>query len=162
LQLLNFEVRNEAALAELDSRGKPKKSGPRKGGIRFDKLILPFTTDQRFVRICKVKLEGDEMGGVAEGLIRKQDGAIDISGTMIPAQALNGLLRKVPIIGLILSGGSAEGVFGVTFNMGGSITSPRTQVNPLSFFAPGILRKILTFQERCTFTPGDPGVPAAN
>ncbi len=162
LQLRNFEVRNEATLAELDNRGKPKKSGPRKGGIRFDKLILPFTTDQRFVRICKVKLEGDEMGGVAEGLIRKKDGAIDITGTMIPAQALNGVFRKVPIIGFILSGGSSEGMFGVTFAMGGTITSPKTQVNPLSLLAPGFLRKLFEFQGQCKFTPGEPGVPAAN
>jgi hypothetical protein len=162
LRLNSFEVRNEAALAELDTRGKPKKSGPRKGGIYFNRLVLPFTTDQRFVRICKVKLEGVEMGGVAEGLIRKQDGAIDITGTMIPAQGINNVVGNIPIIGTILSGSKNEGMFGVTFAMGGTITKPRTQVNPLSFFAPGILRKILTLQPKCTFTPGDPGVPAAN
>ncbi len=158
LQLRRFEVRNEAALAQLDSRGKPTKSGPRKGGIYFNRLILPFATDQRFVRICKVKLEGPEMGGVAEGLIRKQDGAIDISGTMIPAQAINGMFKDIPLFGDILG---KEGLFGVTFEMGGSITNPKTQVNPLSLFAPGILRKILAFQPTCSFKPGEPGVPTA-
>jgi hypothetical protein len=162
LQLNAFEVRNEAALAELDSRGRAKKSGPRKGGIIFNRLVLPFTTDQRFVRVCKVKLDGAEMGGVAEGLIRKQDGAIDITGTMIPAQAINGIFNKIPILGQILSGGKNEGMFGVTFAMGGTITKPRTQVNPLSFFAPGFLRKLFEFQNSCSFTPGQPGVPAAN
>ena len=42
LVLRNFEVRNEAALAELDSRGKPKKSGPRRESLSFAKLTLPF------------------------------------------------------------------------------------------------------------------------
>ena len=43
--LRNFEVRNEAALAELDSRGKPKRAGPRRDALTFDKLTLPFTSD---------------------------------------------------------------------------------------------------------------------
>lgn len=47
----NFEVRNEAALAQLDTKGKPKKSGPRKEGLVFKRLTLPFTTDAKFVRI---------------------------------------------------------------------------------------------------------------
>jgi hypothetical protein len=149
LQLQRFEVRNEATLAELDNRGRPKKSGPRKGGIYFNRLVLPFTTDQRFVRICKVKLDGTEMGGVAQGVIRKQDGAIDITGTMIPAQGINGIFNKVPILGQILSGGRSEGMFGVTFFMGGTITKPKTQVNPLSLFAPGFLRKVFEFEGAC-------------
>jgi hypothetical protein len=102
------------------------------------------------------------MGGVAEGLIRKQDGAIDITGTMIPAQAINGIFNKIPILGQILSGGKSEGMFGVTFAMGGTITKPKTQVNPLSFFAPGFLRKLFEFQGSCSFKPGQPGVPTAN
>jgi hypothetical protein len=96
-----------------------------------------------------VELSGNELGGVAEGLIRKSDGAIDITGTMIPAQGINGFLDDVPILGQILTGGKGEGVFGVTFAMGGTISKPRTQVNPLSFLAPGFLRKLFEFKGTC-------------
>ena len=153
LELKRFDVRNEAALAELDSRGKPKKSGPRAEGVSFKRLRLPFTTDSEFVRLCGVELKGNDIGGVAEGLIRKADGAIDITGTMIPAQSINGLLDDVPLIGQILTGGKGEGLFGITFAMGGTMKKPKTQINPLSALAPGFLRKAFEFQGSCGRRP---------
>ena len=149
LVLKKFEVRNEATLAELDRRGRPKKSGPRAEGVTFKKLSLPFSTDAQFVRMCNVTLEGPDLGGVAEGLVRKADGAIDITGTMVPAQGLNGFLDDVPLFGQILTGGKGGGVFGVTFAMGGSISNPQTQVNPLSVLAPGILREMFAYKGTC-------------
>jgi hypothetical protein len=149
LTIKKFEVRNEAALAELDRRGRPKKSGPRAEGVRFKKLVLPFTTDAQFVRMCNVTLEGADLGGVAEGLVRKSDGAIDITGTMVPAQSLNGFLDDVPLFGQILTGGKGGGIFGVTFAMGGTVTKPKTQVNPLSVFAPGIMREMFAYKGTC-------------
>ncbi len=149
LILKKFEVRNEAALAELDRRGRPKKSGPRADGVAFKKLSLPFSTDAQFVRMCNVTLEGADLGGVAEGLVRKVDGAIDITGTMVPAQGINGFLDDVPLFGQILTGGKGGGIFGVTFAMGGTISKPRTQVNPLSVFAPGIMREMFAYKGTC-------------
>ncbi len=149
LLLRKFAVRNEAALAELDSRGKPKKSGPRIDGVDFKRLRMPFKTDAKFVRLCGVELKGNNLGGVAKGVIRKADGAIDITGTMIPAQGINGLLDDIPLLGQILTGGKGEGLFGITFAMGGTISKPKTQVNPLSALAPGFLRKAFEFQGTC-------------
>jgi Protein of unknown function/AsmA-like C-terminal region len=164
LTIKRFSVRNEAALAELDSRGRPKKSGPRIDGVSFKRLKLPFTTDAKFVRLCNVELKGNDLGGVAKGLIRKADGAIDITGTMIPAQGINGFLDDVPLLGQILTGGKGEGLFGITFAMGGNISNPKTQVNPLSALAPGFLRKAFEFRGTCgvrgsnaeSVTTGDP------
>lgn len=149
LIIKKFDVRNEAALAELDRRGRPKKSGPRAEGVGFKKLVLPFTTDAQFVRMCNVTLEGADLGGVAEGLVRKADGAIDITGTMVPAQGINGFLDDVPLFGQILTGGKGGGIFGVTFAMGGTISKPKTQVNPLSVFAPGIMREMFAYRGTC-------------
>jgi hypothetical protein len=149
LVLRKFDVRNEAALAELDSRGRPKKSGPRIEGVSFKRLRMPFKTDAKFVRLCNVELKGNDLGGVAKGVIRKADGAIDITGTMIPAQGINGVLDDIPLFREILMGGKGEGLFGVTFAMGGTISKPRTQVNPLSALAPGFLRKAFEFQGSC-------------
>ncbi len=145
LILHNFEVRNEAALAELDQKGKPRQSGPRKEGIAFKRLTLPFTTDAKFVRIGDSLIRGAELGATAEGLIRKRDGAIDITGTIIPAYGANAALGKIPIIGDILTGGGGEGIFGLTYALGGTMAAPRFQVNPVSAIAPGILRKFFEF-----------------
>ncbi len=147
LKMRNFEVRDEAALAELDQRGKPKKSGPRRGGITFKRLELPFTTDQQFVRLCKVLLRGPDLGATASGVIRKVDGAIDISGTFIPAYGLNAFVGEIPLLGEILTGGNKEGVLGITYAMRGTISKPKYQMNPLSFLAPGILRKLFEYEQ---------------
>jgi hypothetical protein len=143
--LRNFEVRNEAALAQLDTRGKPKKSGPRKDGIVFDKLTLPFTTDDKFVRIGESLVRGNDLGASAQGLIRKVDSAIDITGTIIPAYALNSAISGIPLVGDILTGGRGQGIIGLTFALSGNMNNPRFQVNPVSAIAPGILRKFFEY-----------------
>jgi hypothetical protein len=145
LTLRDFEVRDEAALAQLDQKGKPKKAGPRKGGVVFSRLTLPFTSDARFIRIGDTLVKGPELGATAQGLIRKMDGAIDIDGTIIPAYALNAAVGEIPILGDILTGGKGEGIFGLTYAVGGTMTQPRFQVNPVSAIAPGILRKFFEY-----------------
>ncbi len=145
LVLRNFVVRNEAALAQLDTRGKPKKSGPRRDGLSFTKLTLPFTTDAKFVRIGESLVKGVELGASAQGIIRKADGAIDITGTIIPAYGLNSALSGIPLFGDILTGGKGQGVIGLTFALGGTIDKPEFEVNPVSALAPGILRKFFEY-----------------
>ncbi len=145
LVLRNFEVRNEAALAELDSRGKPKRSGPRREALTFTKLTLPFTSDSRFIRIGESLVRGPELGASAEGLIRKSDGAVDITGTIIPAYAINAALGDIPLVGDILTGGKGQGIIGVTFALGGTVDKPAFQMNPVSAVAPGIFRKFFEY-----------------
>jgi len=145
LTLRDFEVRDEAALAQLDQKGRPKKAGPRRGGVVFSRLTLPFTSDARFIRIGDTLVKGPELGATAQGLIRKVDGAIDIDGTIIPAYALNSAIGEIPILGQILTGGKGEGIFGLTYAVGGTMSKPRFQVNPVSAIAPGILRKFFEY-----------------
>jgi hypothetical protein len=145
LTLRDFEVRDEAALAELDQKGRPKKVGPRRDGVSFSRLTLPFTSDSRFIRIGDTLVAGPELGATAQGLIRKMDGAIDIDGTIIPVYALNAAIGEVPILGDILTGGKGEGIFGLTYALGGTMSRPRFQVNPVSAIAPGILRKFFEY-----------------
>jgi Protein of unknown function/AsmA-like C-terminal region len=145
LVLRDFAVRNENALAAVDSKGKQRKSGPRKSGLNFKKLTLPFTTDERFIRIGDTLLKGSDLGATAEGLIRKSDGAIDITGTIIPAYGLNSALSNIPLVGDILTGGKGQGIFGLTFALSGSFAQPKFQVNPVSAVAPGIFRKLFEF-----------------
>jgi hypothetical protein len=154
LTLRDFEVRNEAALAELDARGKPKRDaqrrdGPRRDALRFNKLNLPFTSDSRFICIGEAVVHGPELGANAAGLIRKSDGAIDIAGTITPAYALNAALGDIPLLGDIITGGKGQGIIGVTFAMSGNIDKPNFQMNPVSAVAPGFLRKFFEYSSRC-------------
>jgi hypothetical protein len=146
LRLTNFAVRDEAALAELDRRGKPKRAGPRAQGIAFKRLTMPFTSDAQFVYLPDIELKGNDLGAVAKGSVRKNNGGLAIGGTIIPAQGINGAFDDIPLLGVLLSGGNNEGVLGITFCMGGTIGKPKWQVNPISFLAPGILRKMFECQ----------------
>ena len=154
LTLRDFEVRNEAALAELDSRGKPKRDAPRRDGPRrdalsFKKLTLPFTSDSRFICIGESLVRGPELGASAAGLIRKSDGALDVAGTITPAYALNAALGDIPLLGDIITGGKGQGIIGVTFALGGTVDKPDFQMNPMSAVAPGFLRKFFEYSSRC-------------
>jgi hypothetical protein len=153
LIIRDFEARDEAALAELDRKGKPKKTtGPRKAGVAFSKLTLPFTADNRFIRIGDAVVKGPQMCATADGLIRRADGAMDIDGTIIPACALNRVPGDIPIIGDILVG---DGLFGLTYALGGAISNPKFQVNPVSAIAPGIFGRFFEYG-----SPNDGGTPA--
>lgn len=147
LVIRDFEVRNEAALAELDAKGRPKKSGPRKDGLAFKRLTLPFTTDARFLRLGDSLVRGNELGATAQGVIRKSDGAIDITGTIIPAYGPNAALGNIPLLGDILTGGGGEGIFGLTYALGGTMNKPVFQANPVSAIAPGIFRKLFEYTD---------------
>ena len=141
-RLRDFLVRGERRLTRLRQQGRKKAPrGPRQQGYRFQALVLPFSTDSRFIRIGDALVQSPEIGATANGIIRRADGAMDIGGVIIPAYALNSALGKIPVLGLLLTGKPGEGVFGMTFALKGTISQPKFIVNPLSAVAPGILRQ---------------------
>jgi hypothetical protein len=69
-----------------------------------------------------------------------------VTGTVIPVCAVTGAFNNVPLIGQILTGGNDnEGIFGMTYSMGGSLNKPSIRVNPISVLAPGIFRRLFDF-----------------
>lgn len=149
LTINDFEVRNEANLADIDKRGKAQKSGPRSEAVSFQTLYLPFSADDKFIRFKDGTVRGPSMCATADGVIRKSDNALDISGTVVPACGLSRALNGLPVIGDILSGGNYnEGIFGVTYAMGGTFADPQIQMNPVSALAPGIFRRLFDFNPK--------------
>jgi hypothetical protein len=160
LVIRNFEVRNEVALSNINEQDRAKKpSGPRRDGLAFSRLTLPFSADQRFVRIGDALVQGPEMGASAQGIIRKVDGRMDIGGTIIPAYALNAALSEVPVLGEVLMGGRGQGVFGLNFALQGTMQDPRFVVNPVSAIAPGFLRHLFSIGGGGTNPDGTPVGP---
>jgi hypothetical protein len=144
LVIRNFEVRSEVVAKSMAPPGGSgsRKPGPRNDRLVFSKLTMPFSTDHNFVRIGDSLIQGPELGASAQGLIRKQDGALDIGGTVIPAYSINAALGEFPIFGEILTGGKGQGVFGMNFALRGTMADPQLVVNPASVLAPGIFRHI--------------------
>ncbi len=140
LVLRRFTVRGDERLARVQRQGRNKR-GPRRSQL-FSRLVLPFSTDERFIRIGNAIIKSQEIGATANGIIRRTDGAMDIGGTIIPAYALNSAIGNVPIIGQLLTGGGGQGIFGLNYALKGTIGQPKFVVNPLSAVAPGIFRQL--------------------
>ncbi len=58
---------------------------------------------------------------------------------------LNNMFGQIPVLGLIIGGGSNEGLFAVTYEVVGTTDKPVLRVNPISAILPGVSRKIMEF-----------------
>jgi hypothetical protein len=58
---------------------------------------------------------------------------------------LNNMFGQIPVLGLIIGGGSNEGLFAVTYEVVGTTDKPVISVNPISAILPGVSRKIMEF-----------------
>ncbi|MDQ0317703.1 hypothetical protein J2S73_004189 [Amorphus orientalis] len=112
----------------------------------FEELVVPFTESDGRVEISDAILRGAAIGGTAGGVIDLDNRTLQISGTAIPAYAVNNLFGRVPVLGEILGGGKEGGLFGVTFRLDGPMSGPNLSFNPLSAVTPGIFRRIFEQQ----------------
>ena len=110
------------------------------GNVELDVVDVPFSYAQGLLDLTALKANGPSLGMTMEGQIQATEGKINVNGVVVPAYGLNSLLGKIPIVGSIFSGGSGKGLFGVTYRVKGSTSSPDISINPLSGLAPGFLR----------------------
>jgi hypothetical protein len=152
----DFEVRDETALGQYRSslerssnvvRDLPK---PPQGGnsARFSKLRLTFERTPDRLTIAEAVVWGADVGVNLSGTIDYGADRVNLTGTFVPAYALNNLFSRIPVIGMILGGGQNEGMFAITFKVTGAVASPTLTVSPLSAIAPGFLRKLFEFQKQ--------------
>jgi hypothetical protein len=117
----------------------------------IDQIRVPFSVGAgQLVLHQDTALIGPAMSVTMRGNIDFKRERIDLSGTYTPAAGLNGgAIQAIPIIGDIFVGREGEGIFGLTFGVKGTLSHPEIEVNPLSPFAPGVIRQIFE----------DPSVP---
>jgi AsmA-like C-terminal region/Protein of unknown function len=157
----DFVLRDEPAFRQLVSAGRPRASGD--GGaaidpsrIRFDKMTASFERTPGKLTIQDGVIYNPSMGLTAQGEIDFGHNQIDVSGSFVPAYTVNTMLTKIPLVGVLLSGGQNDGVFGVSYRVHGALSGPTLTVNPLSAIAPGILRRILGAIDGTTSRGGAP------
>lgn len=110
-------------------------------GIRFAQLDTDFIYDGSRIEVINARSAGPAIGVTARGVIDTDADTIDLTGTVVPANALNSLPGKIPIIGDIFTGGGG-GVFAATYKIIGPMSDPKASVNPLATLAPGFLRNL--------------------
>jgi hypothetical protein len=161
VNVTQFEVSGDPAVANLIDktvRGSGRaNSDPRPLAFQrpeasrstggFDELVVPFRESGGRIEITDAVLKGPAIGGTAGGVLDLQNDRMQISGTVIPAYAINNLFGRVPLLGEILGGGKDGGLFGVTFRLDGPLKSPAFSFNPVSAVTPGIFRRIFEQQD---------------
>jgi hypothetical protein len=147
LGIRKFIVRNEPVLRELGSTTQQTGNAQNRNSgdqTRFDVLKLKFEIDPANIRIVdEAIIHGPSIGSTVRGSIRRDNGRLNIAGTLSPAYALNSAIGNVPILGQVLLGGEGQGLIGVTFAVTGTFEKPRVTINPVSALAPGFLRRFL-------------------
>jgi hypothetical protein len=152
----DFEVTNETALGQY--RNSLQRSGRSEAdaivraedsdSARFNKLRLTFDRTPDSLNIAEGVVWGPEIGANLSGTIDYRADRVNLTGTFVPAYALNNLFSQIPVLGAILGGGRNEGLFAINFKVTGSVSAPTLTVNPLSAIAPGFLRKLFEFQKQ--------------
>ena len=125
-------------------------------GIGFDRLEARGLLRDGDVTIRDLRASGPALGIQARGRLDLDGDRIDIEGTIVPANALNSLFGRIPIIGEVLFG---PGLFAARYTLRGPRDEPDVAINPLSALAPGVLRNIFGILEGGV--PGGAPEPAA-
>ncbi len=141
ISVRDFTIKGEAALDRLAAGGPNAVQS----GISFSRLRAEFTRQNGQLTIRDGVVKGPTIGATIEGSIDYPGNQVRMSGTFVPMYGLNNMFGQIPLFGLFLGGGSNEGLFGVTYEVVGTLGQPVLRVNPISAMAPGVLRKIFEF-----------------
>jgi Protein of unknown function/AsmA-like C-terminal region len=143
----DFVLRDEPALRRLIIEGAPPVDTQRSQKIdadvmAFNKLQVRFHRDGSRLDLSEGTMHGEAIGLTVQGSLDFVHDQVDMSGTFVPVYSLNNLFAKIPVVGMILAGGTNEGLIGVNYRITGMASAPTLNINPLSAIAPGIFRQI--------------------
>lgn len=149
LRIRDFYVKGEPTMRELMAQSGSARADE-KGVVRFDpdsvrvgQLLTDFTWSAGRLSVRDGVMSGPEIGLTFDGFIDFPRDRLDLSGSYVPAYALNSLLSNIPVVGVVIAGGQNEGIFALNYRVTGTLTAPVVRVNPLSAIAPGLIRKIM-------------------
>jgi hypothetical protein len=149
LNVRNFTIKGEGSLDRVATGGAPGAQT----GISFSRLRAEFTRQNGQLSVKDGVVKGPTIGATIEGSIDYPGNQVRMSGTFVPMYGLNNIFGQLPILGLVLGGGSNEGLIGVTYEIVGTPGAPVLRVNPISAMAPGVLRKIFEFNTGKQYNP---------
>ena len=111
--------------------------------LSVTRLDAPVRLDGDVLRLTDARVWQPALGLTASGTIGLASGRLDLTGTVVPAYAVNTLPGRIPVIGKLLSPEKGGGLFAATWSVRGPADKPSVAVNPLAALVPGVLRKLL-------------------
>lgn len=147
----DFKVLGDPVVSEVvgsADQGRPAIGGKQqvtREVFEFSKMRVPFSIGYGQFVVEDSYVKGPLVGATMRGKVDFKTKRVNIGGTYIPLQGLNGAFGGIPVLGQLISGVQGEGMFGITFAVQGPLAEPQVLVNPLSMVAPGIFRDIFQF-----------------
>ena len=144
VQLGNFGLRDSVVVGKLLQAvtlyGIPDALRGR--GVYFARLNVPFCFCQNVLRLGASRAYSASLGVTAQGWVDFSRKLADVSGTIVPAYAVNSALGRIPLIGPAFTAERDGGLIAVRYSVTGDMAKPAVTVNPLSALTPGILRRL--------------------
>lgn len=113
-------------------------------GILFTELIAGVTLHGERIEVRDLLMRGPSAGATGDGYVDRTTNRLAARGTLAPIYSLDSLLGEVPLLGKILGG--VQGILAITFAIDGTVDDLSLEVSPLSFLAPGIIRRLFEFE----------------
>lgn len=158
LIIQRFKLRNSEILARIISIGSLSGlinvlTGE---GIDFKKMAADIKAKAGVFTITKGQADSNALGLTVSGRANMGKHTLNLKGVVVPANSLNSLFGKIPLIGKLA--GEGDALIGFNYSVKGSMSDPEVFVNPLSGLTPGFLRGIFTLGDDPTAEPA----PEAN
>ncbi len=143
----DFKVLGDAVVSEVVSSAEQGRNSGGKASVtrqvfEFDQMRAPFSAGYGQFVLENSYVKGPLVGATIRGKVDFKSRRVNIGGTYIPLQGLNGAFGAIPVLGQLISGVQGEGIFGITFAVQGPLSEPQVLVNPLSLVTPGIFREL--------------------
>lgn len=113
-------------------------------GIFFETVEGQFELKPDGVKIKETSAVGASIGITLAGQYFSQSKKVKMEGVITPVYAINGTFER--LFGKAFGRSKGEGLFSFVYNVSGTSQNPKITVNPLSVFAPGILREAFRTQ----------------
>jgi hypothetical protein len=114
---------------------------PRVSGIPFDTLTASLKGANGVFDTRDLRLSGPVMEITARGNVNLSDSTMDMEISLIPFDTVNWLVRKIPIIGRNLSGGSRD-LIAAYFQVSGPIGDPSVSPKPITSVAEFVAKTL--------------------
>ena len=121
-------------------------------GVALSQIEAPISIGGGRYVINGARASGPALGLTVNGWIGQDNDGIELDGVLVPSFGVNSVLGGVPVIGDLFVGRKGEGIFSITYSVGGTLGKAQVAVNPLSAVTPGILRRIFE-------NPSDVSIP---
>lgn len=118
-----------------------KLPDPRVAGIPFDTLTATLNGAAGDFNTQDLQLSGPVMEIRARGDVRLSDSTVNLEISLIPFDTVDWLVRKIPIIGSNLSGGS-KGLLAAYFHVSGPISNPTVRPKPITSVAEFVAKTL--------------------